>query len=101
MSTLYITEFSNPGIYGGTPLATGTEPAVTSQTLGISATSAASSAFQNNTTLVRLHTDAICSVAFGTSPTATSTSRRMAANQTEYYTVPVSSAYKVAVITNV
>jgi hypothetical protein len=45
-----------------------------------------------------VHTDAICSISFGSNPTATATKARMAAGQTEYYAVNASD--KVAVITN-
>jgi hypothetical protein len=50
--------------------------------------------------MVRIHTDAICSISFGTAPTATATNRRLAANQTEYFGVPLGGSYKVAVISN-
>lgn len=99
MTVLYITEFADVGHSQGV-IPSGAEPANISQTLAIGATTAASSAFQNNTSMIRLHTDSICSVAFGVSPSATATSRRMAANQTEYFTVPIGKAYQVAVISN-
>lgn len=100
MAVLYITEFAQSGQYGGSNIPVGQEIKTADQTVAISGTSAQSSAFQSNTTLIRLHTDAICSVNIGTSPTATATNRRMAANQTEYLGVPGSSNFKVAVITN-
>lgn len=97
MATLYITEYSQSGrIAGDVPV--GREPALSNQTVAIGGSSTQSSAFGNNTRLVRLHTDAICSVTFGASPTATSAKSRMAANQTEYF--EVYPANKVAVITN-
>jgi hypothetical protein len=57
-----------------------------------------SAAFNPLTTFVRLHTDAICSVAFGKNPTATTEHRRMVAGQTEYFAVE--SGFKVSVIAN-
>jgi hypothetical protein len=100
VATLYITEYSDIGGY----VATGTaqiaaEPEVASQTVSFGA-STQSSAFNAATRMVRLHTDSICSVKFGTNPTATTTNRRMPADATEYFSVPVNSAYKVAAVTN-
>jgi hypothetical protein len=57
-------------------------------------------AFNAKTRFVRLHTDAVCSIKFGTNPTASATTARMAANSTEYSSVPPNQAYKVAAITN-
>lgn len=96
MTTLYITEFANNALAN----TVAAQPPSANQTVAIGGTSTASSAFQNNTALIRLQADSICSVAFGTSPTATVTTQRMAANQTEYFTVPMGSGYKVATITN-
>jgi hypothetical protein len=59
-----------------------------------------SAAFNAKTTFVRLHTDAVCSIKFGTNPTASATTARMAAGQIEYHGVPVNQAFKVAVIAN-
>jgi len=76
----------------------GAQPATTTQTVSIAAGSAQSSAFGPTTRMVRLHTDAICSYRFGTNPTASATTARMAANTTEYHGVRAGD--KVAVITN-
>ena len=102
MAVLYITEYATLGVQqvGGMVSQTPQEPPLAEQTVSISGSSAQSSAFNAQTTLVRLHTDAICSVEFGTNPTATSGKARMPANQTEYKTVPRGQNYKVAVITN-
>ena len=101
MSTLYITEFCDLGYTAGNgTAAAGSQPPTAEQTVSIGGVSAQSSAFQNNTRFVRLHTDAICSVEFGTNPTTTSAKARLGANQTEYYSVPMGFSYKVAVITN-
>jgi hypothetical protein len=105
MAVLYITEYSGlmpspPGGQGQIPI----EPPVAEQTVAIAAGSAQSAAFNAKTRLVRIHTDAICSIEFGTNPTATSTTQRLAANQTEFKGVPISLSsgvsFKVAVITN-
>jgi len=70
------------------------------QTVAIAAGSAQSNAFSAATRIVRLHTDAVCSIKFGINPTATATSSRMAAGQTEYHGVLVGQSFKVAVISN-
>jgi len=98
MAVLYITEYQNPGFFGGV-VPTGVE-AGTDQTVAIGGSSAQSSTLKTNTQLVRLHTDAICSIAFGANPTATTSTQRLAANQTEYKSVPLTSGYKIAVISN-
>lgn len=106
MATLYIREYA--GIGTGTnasgigssflEVQAAVEPAVTDQTVSIGGASVQSSAFNAKTGLVRIHTDSICSIAFGANPTATATSARLAANQTEYFSV--FPGHKVAVITN-
>lgn len=99
MSTLYISEYSDiahsPGV-----VAVGQEPA-TDQVVTFTGTAGASSAFQKNTTIVRIHTDGICSIKFGTAPTAVAnTNKRLIAGQTEYFAVPYNSAYKVSAVTS-
>lgn len=96
MATLYIAEYADRNAQGEIIQ----EPVVTEQTVAIGGSSTASSAFNSATRIVRLHTDAICSIVFGTAPTATAAKKRMAAGTTEYFGVPAGQAYKVAVITN-
>lgn len=100
MATLYITEFSAPGLQAGSVIPVAVGVPVAEQTRSISGTSAQSSAFNAATTLVRLHTDAICSIQIGTDPTATTPTMRMAADTTEYFAVPAGKSFKVAAITN-
>ena len=104
MSTLYITEFATQGrdlagytLQNGTPR----EPVLAEQTVAIGAGSLQSVAFNPSTTIVRLHTDAICSIAVGLAPVATATKRRMAANTTEQIAMQPGSGFQIAVITNV
>lgn len=75
-------------------------PAIAEQTLVITnvAPGVSSVGFNAKTRFVRLQTDAVCSVAWGTAPVPTVTSMRMAANQTEYF--GVTPGYKVAVLVN-
>lgn len=101
MAVLYITEYAElaigpAGRVGQMPM----EPFLAKQTVAIGGASVQSSAFNAKTRFVRLHTDAICSVAIDTSPTATATDGRLAANQTEYRDVSRLPLGKVAVITN-
>lgn len=98
MATLYITEYASTGLNNENTMCQ--EPQVLSQTVAIGAGSAQSSALKNNTSRVRLHADAVCSVLFGTNPTAAATDRRMAAGQTEYFKVTPGSGLKIATITN-
>ena len=104
MATLYVDEFSNVATVGQnlgpafTPGQAPLTPSVASQTVAIQGSSTQSNPFNAKTNLVRLHCDAICSVAFGSNPTAVTTQCRLAANQTEYFGVIPGQI--VAVITN-
>lgn len=80
MATVYITEYIN---IDGTRQ-TGTEPPLAEQTVSITSGSVQSNPFNAQTSVIRVHTDAICSVLIGKNPTVTAASGRMAANQTEY-----------------
>jgi hypothetical protein len=108
MAVLYITEFAS--LAPQPPGATGQvaqQPPIAEQTVALTSTSAQSAAFNANTRFVRLHTDVICAIEFGTNPTAVANggsgpTARMAANQTEYFGVPIGigSSYKVAGVTS-
>jgi len=107
MATLYVTEFTGlanvASNFGAAQMGAQApqEPEITSQTVAIGGGSASSNPFNAATTVVRLHCDAICSVTFAKgSATATTSNRRLAANQTEYFGVPKGDGYVVAVITN-
>lgn len=73
-------------------------PPVVQQTVAITGASVQSSAFATGSRFIRVHTDAICSIAINTNPTATATSMRLAAGQTEYF--GIAGGQKIAVITN-
>ena len=105
MSVLYIAEFSflAPVTQGNfvemkVPAPVAQVPPIAEQTVSISGSHAESSAFNASTRFVRVETDAICSIAFGTSPVATTSNMRLAANQTEYFGVAPGS--KISVISN-
>ena len=102
MATLFITGFAQEGIDAlGRVVPAVRQPPVAEQTVTIGASSAQSAALNDNTTIVRLHTDSACHVSFGSNPTATTSNMRMGAGQTEYFIVPAGSSLKVAVIAGV
>lgn len=99
MATVYLSEYpvgTGIGTFGNVVAVH--EPSQAEQTVAITAGSVQSAAFNPNTFFVRVHTDAICSIKFGANPTAAATTKRLSANQTEYFIV--SPGHKLAVITN-
>jgi hypothetical protein len=104
-SKLYIAEFASLAIGpAGRVGQISAEPPLAEQVVDFSGGVAASNAFNAQTRIVRLHADSICAIEFGTNPTAIAAgstgTTRMAANQTEYYGVPLGGAYKVSAITS-
>jgi len=97
MATLYIEEYNDVGRVLSSSAQAPLEPSIASQTVAIGAATQ-SAAFSLSTTLVRVHVDAICSVAFGANPTATTSNKRFAAGQTEYFGVV--PGHKLSVIAN-
>ena len=92
MAKLYITEYQYSAMAAGgggaaNRMPAGQEPAIVVQVLAIGALSVQSAPFSARTNFVRLHCDEVCSVEFGTNPTATANSSRLAANQTEFFGV--------------
>lgn len=87
MTKLYISEYSSlaDGFGGSLPQIVG-EPAIAVQVVDYSGGVASSAAFNARTRLIRIHTDAVCSVRFDGSA-ATTSYPRMAADQTEYFGV--------------
>lgn len=100
MAKLYVTEYEHMVELAGGRLPVGKEPAVATQAVTYTGTAAASAAFNIRTKFVRIHTDGICSIVFGTAPVADLNSARMAAGQTEYFGVPGENSYKVSAIVN-
>ena len=93
MAKVYVTEFA------AIDLNVSREPPLAEQTVAIGGGSVqCSNAFHASTRVIRVHTDAICSIALSGNPTATANTRRLAANQTEYF--GVEGGQKIAVITN-
>jgi hypothetical protein len=105
MATLYVSEYrllaSVPSStnYAPQPTQGGQEPPQAEYVIPITASSTQGPVFGGYTALLRVHCDSICSIAIGSNPTATTTNKRLAANQTEYF--GVSPLQQLAVIANV
>jgi len=100
MAYLYITEFALAGVdQRGKTAQVAHQPPVAQQRLTFTGEAAASSAFAATTALVRVYSDAACHIVFGTNPTATTSSAKLAADAPEYFSVPVGGALKVSAIT--
>lgn len=100
MAVLYLTELNAIGGGGNHPISGAQWPAVFEQVVNITGSSVQSAVVHPNTTLLRINVDAPCSIAIGTNPTATTVNARLAANQTEYFSIPPNSSYMVAVVSN-
>ena len=101
MAVCYISEYDKLARdEQGYLMAAGLEPSLAEQQVAIGAGSTQSSAFNASTRIVRVHTDAICHIAIGTNPTASTATKRLAANQTEFFGVQAHGAgsQKIAVI---
>jgi len=89
MALLFIRSYSGMGQdLMGQVIQTGMEPALEDKTLLISGAAATTTAALNAAAkFVRVNTDSICSIKFGTTSTvaATTTNARMAANSSEFF----------------
>jgi len=96
MADIFISEYARLARDAdGNVIPVGKEPAIAEQTILIGA-EADSSAFNERTTLVRIHAEAACCLLFGEAPTAAITKKRMGAGATEYF--GVLAGHKVSVI---
>lgn len=102
MATLYIAECSAIGGGGNHPISGAQFPPIAEQTVPIGGSAIRSNPVHSNCTLLRLNCDATCSIAIGPAgaPDASVTTARMAANQTEFFSIPQNSNYVVSVIGN-
>lgn len=98
MAKVFIAEYPNSRVYQGGLIPVSEMPPLAEQTVAIGGGSTQSAAFNAKTQIIRVHTDAICSIAIGANPTATANTARLAANATEYF--KVAPGDKIAVITN-
>lgn len=96
---VYVTEYAGQGTdRGGRSTPVAKTPALVDQKLTASGSSSQSAAFNADTRLIRVHADEIVSISIGTNPTATTSTARMAAGQTEYF--DVQGGDRIAIITN-
>lgn len=98
MAFIYITEHTHSRIVQGQLVPVVSMPPLATQRVANAGATTQSSAFNAKTVLVAVHSDSICSVEFGLNPTATTSSRRLAANSTEYF--QVEPGHRVAAILN-
>ncbi len=90
MSTLYVTEYQHATVDQGRALPVGHGRPLASQIVAIGGGSLASAPFNALTHLIRVHCDSTCSIAInnpGGTDQATTSTARLAANQTEYFGV--------------
>jgi hypothetical protein len=99
MAVLYISEFNRVGSQVGNVVPVAEQPSLADQAVAIGV-AAQSNAFQSGTKYVLLSADAVCSVLFGTNPTAATTNMRIPANTPMYFHVPPGQSFKVSVISN-
>lgn len=98
MAVVYVTEYARQvRDMGGYLVPTPEEPALAEQQVAIGGSSDQSSAFNDSAKLIMVHTDAICHIAIGSDPTASTSTKRMPADQTLFF--GVQPGHKIAVIT--
>ena len=104
MAFIYITEHTHLPINQGNNTPAPEMPPLVTQKVANDGATVQSAVFNAKTRVVGVHSDSICSIEFGTNPTATTSSRRLAANSTEYFSIPshptVNGAMRLAVILN-
>lgn len=96
MAKLYLTEYSGDGFAGRATMAS--EPAVRNQAPLAIGSETKSAVFSPATRFIRVHVDAVCSIAIGKTPAASTDSMRLAADTTEYFGVEPGD--KLSVISN-
>lgn len=104
MTKLYIKEFTGlasvntDGAVASFSVAAADSPA--EQVVDFTAGATPSNAFKKGTTWVLLSADAVCSIAWGTTPVATVNNWRLPANTPVPFLVPGDGTFKVSAITN-
>lgn len=98
MATLYIAEYKTIPNIDGHLAQLAPEPAVTTQTVSVSGTSARSAAFNAQTNFIGITCDGIFSYTVGGTPTATTSHFRIPADQILFLVVQPGD--KIAAITN-
>ena len=88
MSNLSVTEYDNTTLDArGDSMPVATNPGVTIQNISFTATAGVSAAFDRDTKLVRVISDADCRILFGANPTAVVTDMLLKAGSVEYFGV--------------
>ena len=98
MAVMFIGEFNNIVQTAMGRMQIVKAPPIAEQTVAIGAGSVQSAAFNAATVAIRVHVDVAASIAIGLNPTASLTTARLAAGQTEYF--GVTPGDKIAVIAN-
>jgi len=102
MATLYVTEYARlADDEPGRTIQAGQEPPIAEHTVSIGSGSDQTPVFNQSTRIVMVHTDSICHVAIGESPTASTEKRRLPADSTVFYGIPNASKFRLAVIEGV
>lgn len=98
MATIYVTEFENLAVdQNGKVVLSGKCPPLNEQKKTFTTSTAIDTAFNNKTRFVRIYVDAAAHIAFGASPTATTSNMPIAADSPEYF--GVNAGQKVAAVT--
>lgn len=97
MAKAYVTELTALATRVSMPTPIAQMPPIAEQTVTFTTTTQ-SNAFGATTRFIRVHTDAICSIAIGSNPTATTSTMRLPADTIEYF--GVSAGDKIAFVTN-
>jgi hypothetical protein len=103
MAVLYITEVDTLGIdaNGKEAMAPVYPTLVPPYSMAITAGSTQSQVFSNQTRMLELHCDVICSFAIGTNPTAVVTAGRLGSGERIFYSLrPGVTSLRIAVISN-
>ena len=96
---LFLSQYVSVGSPAGTVAQIAQEAVVVADTVvDFSGGVTSSAVFDSKTNYVRVLCDTQCSVSFGTSPTATTSSKLLPALLPEYFAVPKGASYRLSVI---
>jgi hypothetical protein len=98
MAICNVTQFSGASVSTGVVVQAPLCPALLSENVTASGTSAQSAVFSGNCSLVRIICDAACYIKFGANPTAAAGDIYLAAGAVEYFAVS-GSGQRLAVVT--
>ena len=100
MAKLFIAEYQNFAAAPNHLIQAPLEPASVEQVIDFTSGPAVSNPFSQSTRLIRLVSDAPCSVSIGINPSASAANGRMPADAVEYRGIPEGSAFKISVVSN-